>query len=55
MEKILHTQHMFKDPVIHVRVQWVMETPNNPECTKSVRIFLMLTVDKKNNTLIVIH
>ena len=30
---------------MYVRVQWVMETPE----------FIMLKVDKKNNTLIVIH
>ena len=21
-----------KDPVVHVRIGWVMETPNNPAC-----------------------
>ena len=28
-----------KNPVVHAQVQWIMETPNNPACTKSVRLF----------------
>ena len=25
-----------KDPVVHVRIRWIMETPNNPACTEKV-------------------
>ena len=28
-----------KDPVVYVRVHWVMEHPYKPACTKSVRVF----------------
>ena len=31
-----------KDPVLHVRVWWIMTHQHNPACTKSVRIFKML-------------
>ena len=43
LTEVIHVIHMQKDhiknPLVHVWVQWIMETPNNPACTNSVKLF----------------
>ena len=37
-----------KDPVVHVWVQWIMEThQSNPACSKSISVFKMLKLDTR--------
>ena len=46
MQKRSH-EHV-KDPVVHVRAKWVIETPKiTQHALKSVRIFIMLKLDNK--------
>ena len=54
-KKLTYCDTQVKDPVVHVRVQWITEIPNNPACAKLtvVRVFKLDITQEKRRCFVV--